>query len=45
MGVCEQALKPVNLQEGYMRKGYGRELDSGNPTVRDENGGHGKRDY
>jgi hypothetical protein len=27
-----------------MGKGQGRQPDSGNPTVRDENGGPGKRD-
>lgn len=42
MGVCEQALKPMNRQEGYIRKGYGRQPDSGNPTVRDEKRGLGE---
>jgi len=39
MGGCEQALKPINSQEGYMKKYHSRQPDLGNPAVRDENGG------
>ena len=44
MGVGEQALKPVNTTGRLPMKGYGRQPDSGNPTVWDESGGLLKRE-
>jgi len=42
-GVCEPALKPTLCREGCLGKCHSRQPDSGNPTVRDETGGLGKR--
>jgi hypothetical protein len=44
-GECEPALKLRLLWEGSLGKGQGRQPDSGNPAVRDERGGLGKRGH
>ena len=44
-GVCAPALEVRLLWEGTAGTSQGRQPDSGNPTVRDENGGLGKRGH
>ena len=43
-GVYELAFKLLDYWEGPMKISYGRQPDSGDPTVRDENGGLRKRE-
>ena len=43
-GACESALKLRRRRKGSTETCQGRQPDSGNPTVRDENGGSEKRD-
>ena len=42
-GACKRVLKPLMAWEGPPGKCCCRQPDSGNPTVRDEKGGLGKR--